>query len=293
MMAVHTASLSGPVVKNNAIKATENPKAWPFAFTLLRSLHVDVQPRDVVSYNSAIDSCAAGNSWQAACDLYEEILLVSPSCSRTVVSVHATAAAAAAAGRWRGAAATLAPLLSGKVTSLRADAVTYNAAMNACLHSTKERRGIPTAEETPGSKEISWRRSLQLRMELSQASLVPDLVSVNLALACFAAGRRWQEALSYGQQAGILGPDSGQSQRPDEVTFGALLGARFPRDLAMKLLQTMRAEDLEPNAVTHSAVVSACERDGNPLGAPSSLWGLGGTDAFRRLYAARTARPHG
>ncbi|CAE7941968.1 unnamed protein product, partial [Symbiodinium sp. KB8] len=94
------------------------------------------------------------------------------------------------------------------VTSLRADAVTYNAAMNACLHSTKERRGIPTAEETPGSKEISWRRSLQLRMELSQASLVPDLVSVNLALACFAAGRRWQEALSYGQQAGILGPDA-------------------------------------------------------------------------------------
>eukprot|EP00439_Symbiodinium_sp_Y106_P014665 s3653_g2.t1 len=26
------------------------------------------------------------------------------------------------------------------------------------------------------------------------------------------------------------------------VTFGALLGARFPRDLAMKLLQAMRAE---------------------------------------------------
>ena len=32
------------------------------------------------------------------------------------------------------------------------------------------------------------------------------------------------------------------SPKPLQVTFGALLGARFPRDLAMKLLQAMRAE---------------------------------------------------
>ncbi|CAE7033898.1 EMB2654 [Symbiodinium natans] len=290
--AVHGASLSGPVAKNSAIKASENPKAWPFSLTLLRSLRCDEQLADVVSYNSAIDGCAAGNCWQVACNLYEEIRLLSPSCAPTLVS-GALRKPPAAYYKCMAGGPPVAGIQEDRVRAMVVlGAVTYNAAMNACLHSTKERRGVPTEEdETAASKEISWRRSLNLRMELGQASVAPDLVSVNLALACYAAGRGWREALSYGEGTGILGPDTGQGQRPDEVTFGALLGARFPRDLAMNLLQAMREEDLEPNAVTHSAVISACERDGNPLGAPSSLWGLGGTDAFRRLSgAAPTAR---
>ena len=40
----------------------------------------------------------------------------------------------------------------------------------------------------------------------------------------------------------ILNKPRPVSPKPLQVTFGALLGARFPRDLAMKLLQAMRAE---------------------------------------------------
>lgn len=158
--------------------------------------------------------------------------------------------------------------------------VTFNTAMNASLHSTKERRGIVVEDDT--SKSQAWRRSLEYLTNLSSTGLREDLVTVNLASAAFAAGRRWEQALCWLQScgpAGSINPASEGSLSPDEVTYGALLGARFPRHLALQMLQSMRQQALEPNAVTHSAVISACERDGDPSGAPGSLWGLAGTAA--------------
>lgn len=264
-----TRSMSGPVVENCALKSMD--KVWRWSLQVMESMKA---PRaDVVSYNSTMDNCSLGGQWEKALHLFEAMSWCRN--SPTLVSLHAAASGCEAWGQWRKA-------LSLLPRREAADVVTFNTAMNASLHSTKERRGIVVEDDT--SKSQAWRRSLEYLTNLSSTGLREDLVTVNLASAAFAAGRRWEQALcwhlqSCGPPGSIFLSVSEGGLSPDEVTYGALLGARFPRHLALQMLQSMRQQALEPNAVTHSAVISACERDGDPSGAPGSLWGLAGTAA--------------
>ncbi|CAK9101318.1 Pentatricopeptide repeat-containing protein [Durusdinium trenchii] len=149
-----------------------------------------------------------------------------------------------------------------------AQVTTFHARMTAALHSTKERVG----EDSDGVLKEAWRSSLGHLLLLQAATLRKDLVTLNLGLAALGAGQRWGQALCWLLESCSRVLHSADAV--DQVTYGALLGARFPSALALKLLERMKQQDLEPNAVIHSAVLGACERDGNLAAVPGSLGAL-------------------
>ncbi|CAK9035016.1 unnamed protein product [Durusdinium trenchii] len=276
-----TKRMSGPVARNCALVAMK--KAWSWSLQLLEA----VTP-DVVSFNSAMESCGPlGGQWDFALLLLEA--MQHRRSSPTLVSlstyfniqlsgctpwrrlsesrIHSglpgsltVAGACQRCGQWRQALLAL--------HQADADVTTFHARMTAALHSTKERVG----EDSDGVLKEAWRSSLGHLLLLQAATLRKDLVTLNLGLAALGAGQRWGQALCWLLESCSRVLHSADAV--DQVTYGALLGARFPSALALKLLERMKQQDLEPNAVIHSAVLGACERDGNLAAVPGSVGAL-------------------
>ncbi|CAJ1461868.1 unnamed protein product, partial [Effrenium voratum] len=263
---LRTARMCGPVAQNSALKAVELPEAWPWSLQLLSQLEEE-ETADVVSFNSAMDGCSVGGRWKHSLHLLQAMQL--RRCCPTLVSAHAACGACELWGRWRPA------LRLAEAAGALSDVVTFNTAMNACMHSKE--RGMDGGTSDEARLRLAWRGALRVHTQMRACRTEGDLVTVNLVASAYGAARRWEESLCWLLQSCTLSDVAkADAKDADEVTFGAVLGARFPRQLALQLLQTMKKQELEPNAVTHSAVVSACERDGDPQGAPGSLWGLEG-----------------
>eukprot|EP00434_Breviolum_minutum_P000164 symbB.v1.2.000139.t1/scaffold16.1/size461936/13 len=223
-----TRSMSGP--------------AWTWSLQLLETEILTEEPlaalacaqlkpaADVVSYNATMDSCVLvavfddstlGRQWERTLHVFEAM-----SWWRIVpsmVSVHAMASGCQSSGQWR-------------------------------------KRGMLFDEDTTTKSKEAWRQSLEFLTKLAFVGLRPDLVTVNLALAAFAAGQRPVAPAPKGQLDASHGD---RRMLPDEVTYGALLSARFPKALASWMLQQWQwaihlLHEMRPDVITYNATMDAC-----------------------------------
>lgn len=278
-----TSSKCGPVAHNAAIASCEGEESWPWALALMRDLENSAvrgeEMPDVVTFNSALAACGAGHEWQIALDLFKHVQHCR-SLQPNLVTHHAVAQSCLVSGRWRLGLQLISNLLCSSSKSpgcsigLEVNVVTFNCAMNSFLLFANPKHrifgAVDDSFDVTGELSTSWNGTLQILSELQQRALHPDLVSVNSAMSAFAQARYWSAALHWFWQVQDV-----CNIAVDTVTGCALLGARCPREVALSLLEQMRCADLEQNIIAQSEVVSSCERDGDPRGAPQSLWTLG------------------
>ncbi|CAE7603080.1 MRL1 [Symbiodinium sp. CCMP2592] len=216
----NNASLS--IVYNRSISACRRYAGWEEALRILHGLRSVSLQCDLVSCSSAMSVCDAASQWQRATALLEttKATLGPPD-----VIMYGTELNACQKGRqWQRAIR----LLKDLRRSLRADVVTLNTAMCG-----------------PSSGE--WQNATHLLEEAASWSLQPSMVSYNVAMR----SSSWRRAAEFLMAAGK------NKLRSTVTTCGTMLACELPWTAELVHLSQMQREQLEPNLITLSSVLSA------------------------------------
>jgi len=210
------------IVYNRSISACRRYAGWEEALRILHGLGSVSLQCDLVGCSSAMSVCDAASQWQRATALLEttKATLEPPD-----VIMYGTEMNACQKGRqWQRAIR----LLKDLRRSLRADVVTLNTAMCG-----------------PSSGE--WQNATHLLEEGASWSLQPSMVSYNVAMR----SSSWRRAAEFLMAAGK------NKLRSTVTTCGTMLACELPWTAELVHLSQMHQEQLEPNVITLSSVLSA------------------------------------
>ncbi|CAJ1345309.1 unnamed protein product [Effrenium voratum] len=243
------------------------------------------------SLRQALQDCSRKRRWQQAVHLFDS------EASNDQVAVNCVIGACAAARQWQQALAL----------ASRADAFGAAALLKAvggrwhlALHVLRQVRApdvcLFNVAMSTMRRATQWVWALQLLRHLQEApKLIPDLISFNTAVGACALGTAWQrglalfarmpcrpDAVTYSSltapwpvQLALLWQALKEVQ-PDTVLFGSAIStlsrsSQWQR--ALLLFSEMETRRLQPNAITLSAGIGACER--------GSLWQASGRKGVR------------
>ncbi|CAE7773769.1 EMB2654 [Symbiodinium sp. CCMP2456] len=212
-----------PIVYNRSISACRRYAGWEEALRILHGLRSVSLQCDLVGCSSAMSVCDAASQWQRATALLEttKATLGPPD----VIMYGAEMNACQKGRQWQRAIR----LLKDLRRSLRADLVTLNTAMCG-----------------PSSGE--WQNATHLLEEGASWSLQPSMVSYNVAMR----SSSWRRAAEFLMAAGR------NKLRSTVTTCGTMLSrCELPWAAELVHLSQMQSQQLEPNVITLSSVLSA------------------------------------
>ncbi|CAJ1443718.1 unnamed protein product [Effrenium voratum] len=240
----------------SALARCGKQSAWQQACDLLASMaKVEVKP-DVFSLNATISACDRAREWQQAVGLFAAI--PSARLARNVVSFNATVSACGRASQWQQAV----DLFWAGEGALDVDAVGVCAAMSAY------------------KKGSQWQSALGLFQRMPHWRLGPNLMSHNLSISALAKVGKWQHALGLlmalkdtevpgdgfdARETGMRHAffESGGFLQPDIITMSAVISA-CEKDAqwqhALSLFHSMPFIRVRSNVVSFNAAISACEK---------------------------------
>ncbi|CAJ1347817.1 unnamed protein product, partial [Effrenium voratum] len=224
-----------------AITGCSRASAWCAAVRLAEVLlEVGVEP-SVISATSAVSTCEKSSAWQCAVQSLNDLSL--RSLEPNIVGFGAVASACEKAGGfWRQAAQQLQSL---RRRGIQVSLVLLNAVSSACEKAC--------ASGTDGSP---WQLGISLLALAPKLKMLPDAVSHNAAISACEKVGAWEQALDLLQDLRRLGLLS-------TLSFNAAISAcarTFRWDLALLLWEDLASCGLQPDLITYSSLISACEK---------------------------------
>ena len=217
-------------LRTSAIGRLRRKGHWEKALSLLFG-----GPQDLVLFSAAASVCAKATAWRQASSLLDE--LKKRSLPPDVVFWSSLGAAYSSVGKWQLALWTL--LDAPKAAGLEPNVVSYSSAMTACERASFWEKVLSLLEEVEGLPEKAnafsyssaivacgqvessgWQLSLHLWSHMASASITPNVVAFNSTLTALERASCWQ--------------------------------------LACSLLEEFEDKDFMPDAVSYSAVATAC-----------------------------------
>lgn len=247
---------------SSAMSAWAQGGSWSAALILLQQLR-GLSMADGMAYTNAINSCEASGHWELALSFLQSAgpSLVSGSCA---LAVFATAAV------WQMALQLLedSPALCG-------DAVACGTALRACgrvgrwpealqLVEQAERNRITgtilcNAAITACDVCAQWQRAIALLAHMREGRILEDSITISAAMSACEKGKQWVRALALLAEMKVMLDEQGLQGNAVAFTSAlAALGGEWQR--ALLLLEEMRHDEIFPNDVTYTTVISACGR---------------------------------
>eukprot|EP00913_Durusdinium_trenchii_P019403 g18241.t1 len=236
----------------SSITALERGSQWEAALEQLNNMHAGRLQRNVFAYGAAV---AAVPHWPLALELLRgmqaEMILPSTVALDSVVhlaEIHAWEAGS----HW----ATAVALLHGAGRS-PPNMICRSAAMSAC------------------ERESQWQSAVAILKCMMDDGLQPDVVAYSTATSACEKAWQWQRALlldmeersiplnTFSYNAAISACAAGRALELAVDLFSTMCSKRVKSHdwrLAVDFLQSMFAQDLQPNIVTYGAAISACEK---------------------------------
>eukprot|EP00397_Hematodinium_sp_SG-2012_P018259 GEMP01018700.1.p1 GENE.GEMP01018700.1~~GEMP01018700.1.p1 ORF type:complete len:778 (-),score=183.43 GEMP01018700.1:398-2710(-) len=186
----------------------------------------------------AISACASAHQWTLALQLLTD-MPQHYSLRPTTITYNAAMNACAKAAQWTRALELLA-LMHQYGENAAPDVVSYSTALNAC------------------AKAGQWQCALELFDSMRGCGIRPNAIAYNACISALAKcehGVQWQSALSM--------LHSMDPSLRTVVSYSAAISACEKAGewvAAVRLLDTMKAENVAPNAIAYSATISACAR---------------------------------
>ena len=126
------------------------------------------------------------------------------------------------------------------------DVVSYNSTISAC------------------EKAGQWERALELLSEMQEHGLEPDVISYSATISACEKGGEWRRALELFNEMRRRRPEI----EPNSFIYNAMIsacekargGAEW--QCAIELLDEMTERGIEPDVISYSAAISACEKGG-------------------------------
>ncbi|CAJ1387636.1 unnamed protein product [Effrenium voratum] len=245
----------------------------------------EVCPNDI-TFTAAHNACAQAERWREALGLLQT--MPEGQIRLDVFSCSAAVTACAQRSTWAAAAQVLTFMGAAWVA---ANVLTFSAALSAYERSRQWRAGLHLAEDLADlvaastcisslQKADRWEGAARLLFELPLSRLQPNAFSFNSVVS--GESSRWQWPLTvlsdldevgcnaaasscgerWGPALGILQHMGRSTLQPDEVTYSAVITAceatQWRRGLA--LIWAMLRRRLRADGVAWSSAVSACER---------------------------------
>ncbi|CAL1160414.1 unnamed protein product [Cladocopium goreaui] len=197
---------------------------WQLALSFLRGAMDDSLEVDQISYNAAISSCQRAALWRAALAILQDMAM--ESVSPNIISYNATIASCEEGG------IALSLIEEMSLQQNQPDVISYNSAISAC------------------GKTGEWQAALHLFDFMASR----DLISYNAAMSACARSQCWQQTFH-------LLRSMEQQQRPDEVSYGAVMrslsGVASQWLLALELLRETDRRRLEANLIIRNSALFA------------------------------------
>ena len=224
---------------------------------------------NVITYNSAMNSCANSSCWELVLELYGA--LVSQGLAPT--SVTYTAVMSIAPEHWELAMMLFAEMHSRQVSS---NTITSNSLIDGLQKGQQWQHALtvfgmlPMSSLRPDSVSFgsairavaaggNWQLAVFLLAEMPGAKLAQDQFACSSAIQACQQTAQWQAAL------GLLSDVTKHKVEMDAVICTAAiaaLGNAGQWQRALDVLELMHAQTVRRNAISYSAAITACARKG-------------------------------
>ncbi|CAJ1458051.1 unnamed protein product [Effrenium voratum] len=239
----------GCISCSGAISAGARRARWRRALGLLRFATLRRMEHDVISVNGAISA----GSPQIALSLLRQ--MESQAMRPSGVSCNGAISA------WEGSHWMM--VLQLLSSQLQRDVVSFNSSISACQKARHQEEALklqvqmeeealsPNVVTFNASMACDWRQALEHLDALQSKDLEPDLISLNCAMVPMRSA--WPVALSLLAHANAM--------QPQDLSFNCALGClpSYAWLSAVGLLGSMGRMVLQPNELTLTGVVNACE----------------------------------
>lgn len=265
------------------IAACARAASWGRALALLQQARGEAAaslaraaPPGVVAHSAAINACARGSRWQHAQQVFVDMMAegVAPN----AIACNAVINACEKSARWEQAIAWLAELPAQR---LRPTVISFNTAISACSRGKRWTQAVQLVEQLEKEAHLAP-NSITLAAVLSgldtarQAKdgsdwlaewqskrLDLDTIAYNVAISACEKGQAWASAFWLLQQ--MRGEEASSSSRPDVLSYNAAassLEMQAPSQWwrTAQLLQQMRIDEVQADAITYNSLIAVCER---------------------------------
>ena len=206
---------------------------WPVALHLFLHMRIFFLSPDIVSYNTAINSCSKGAGWKQVLQIFQsQHFGLRPN----LVSYSILISSFNKATRWFDALRVFDMMIGREFCP---DAVCYAGAI------------------TSHERSSNWEAALRVFMEISARKMVPNVVCYSALMSSFEKGMQWQSSLELFEQM------SKSRVVPDVVCYSALLSS-FEKGSqwhwSLHFFDVATESRVRPNAISYHAVISSCEK---------------------------------
>lgn len=206
---------------------------WPVALHLFLHMRIFFLSPDIVSYNTAINSCSKGAGWKQVLQVFQsQHLGLRPN----LVSYSILISSFNKATRWFDALRVFDMMIGREFCP---DAVCYAGAI------------------TSHERSSNWEAALRVFMEISARKMVPNVVCYSALMSSFEKGMQWQSSLELFEQM------TKSRVVPDVVCYSALLSS-FEKGSqwhwSLHFFDVATESRVRPNAISYHAVISSCEK---------------------------------
>ncbi|CAE8608112.1 unnamed protein product [Polarella glacialis] len=217
---------------------------WEIACQLLGAMEAAGLSPDIIALSAAMSACEQGKQWKVACHLLWKMQTSARRGKKPpdAVAYLSAITACGSCGRWERAWDVFREM---QKAFLQPEAKLHNAALGASC-------GI----DNPDIAARQWALASELLENLRTSGGRPDSISLALALRALANGEHWAMAVSLLQ-------DAGMTLKLNVIHFNAAItacGMGRRCDRALGLLQEAKLQHLQPDVVTHSAVMTAWDK---------------------------------
>eukprot|EP00435_Cladocopium_sp_Y103_P051532 s1605_g16.t1 len=247
---------SDTILFNSVISACGKSGQWQIALELMKNLKERSLQADVITHNALISSCEKTSQWTLALHVFSR--LQDQQLQASLVSHSATVSACQKSGQWQ---AALALFFQAEAAQLLPDVIFYSAAVSACVAA-----GVS-----------GWRVALELLQRALREGAVNQVLCSAAISACEGEGQ-WQVAFEIFRQQQMLG------LRSDEFTLSALMSccekaSHWPR--CFELLDSFQSHHVKPSLVVHNVAINAFHRSQRWVEAMGQLEKIHGSPSLR------------
>eukprot|EP00913_Durusdinium_trenchii_P027254 g25569.t1 len=273
---------------NATISATEKANQWPWALHLFQQMPQKQVLQDTRSFNATISSCEKGAEWQRALHLFEDENSRSrnwrsvprgfPVASEDmpsyllgvdVWSFNATISACEKGQQWHWALELFDSLC--QTPSVQPDTITFNASISACEKAAQWQHALGffmlmSGQAAPNEitynatisaleKAAQWQKALQV-FNAMEAS--PGLITYHALMSACEKASQWQVALELFARASCATRWVLTARSFNSVLSACEKARQWL--VALQFFHQMPQAQVSPDAISLSAVVSACAR---------------------------------